>query len=138
MKQQSKVLVPNFFGEGEHLHANQLGWRKIDRQEAKSSVSKNIFNYFIEELGRNMIFYHIDSKAFYGIHAEICPTPIFRFKDLNSKYVYDKLGSQDTHDFRDGQVLYWIDKNHDVWDSVLIDGKRLEEVIQNSFIVNIN
>jgi hypothetical protein len=75
---------------------------------------------------------------FYGIHSEMCPTPVFRFKKLEAKYKYDELGEQDTHDFRDGEILYWVDKDQDVWDVVKIAGKSLEEILQNSYIVNIN
>jgi hypothetical protein len=138
MTHQSKVLIPDFFGDGDPLYANQLGWDEVEKREAKSSVSKKIFNFYIEELGRNMVFYYLGDGNFYGIHSEMCPTPVFRFKKLEAKYKYDELGEQDTHDFRDGEILYWVDKDQDVWDVVKIAGKSLEEILQNSYIVNIN
>ncbi len=139
MTEKTSVIIPDFFWEGIHLLSDQIGWREIEKREARSSVSKKIFNYYIEDLGRNMMFYYLGDGNFYGIHSEMCPTPVFRFKKVpDAKYIYLELGDQDTHDFRDGEILCWVDENHLVWDEVKIDGKSLEEVLQNSYIVNIN
>lgn len=134
-KRNHQVVKKDFFGPGENLEAWQLGWTMEYKLEAKSSVSKKIFNFFIEELGRNMIFYYLGDDNFYGIHAEICPTPVFRFKKVEAQYDYYKIGEQDTHDYYNGDILYWVDANHDIWDVVMIDGKTFEEVIQQSYIV---
>ena len=32
-----KIAIKDFYGEGEHVY--ELGWRELQRQEAKSSVS---------------------------------------------------------------------------------------------------
>lgn len=138
MTKNQRVIIPNFFGAEEPLLSSQIGWSEQEKREAKSSVSKKIFNYFIEDCGRNMMFYYIKDGNFYGIHAEICPTPVFRFKKVPAEYIYDELGDQDTHDYQSGDILCWVDKGHDIWDVVTIDGKSLEEVLQDSYIVNIS
>jgi len=56
------------------------------------------------------------------------------------EHVYkSELGWQcdcDTHD--DGQVLFSFVDAADIWDNVLIDGKRLDEVLERSFITALN
>ncbi len=137
-KRDYSVIVPNFFGEGENLEAWQLGWQPENRSETKSSVSKKIFNTYVEVCHFNMIFYYVEDGNFYGIHSENCPIPVFRFRNEDEKYIYDRLGNQDTHDYRDGELLYMVPSNKSVWRTVKIDGKSLEEVLQNSYIVNIS
>lgn len=132
------VVVPDFFGPNRPLEAWQLGWQPENRRETKTSVSKKIFNTYVAECHFNVIFYYVKDNNFYGIHAEICPTPIFRFKKEPGKFIYDELGDQDTHDYRDGEILYWVDNYSEIWDIVRIDGKSLEEVLQESYIVNIS
>ncbi len=137
-KRNHEVVVVDFFGEGKNLEAWQLGWQPENRMETKSSVSKKIFHYFVEDMARNMIFFYLGDGNFYGIHAEECPTPVFRFKKEQGVCTYDQLGDQDTHDYEDGEVLYMIPCDKSVWDTVKIDGKSLEEVLLNSYIVNIS
>jgi hypothetical protein len=138
IKRDHTVIVHDFFGEGQNLEAYQLGWNLDSKLEAKSCVSKKIFDFYIEEMGMNMIFYYVEDGNFYGIHTEICPTPFFRFKKFPCKYTNDALEGQDTHDYQDGEILYWVEENQKIWDVVKINGKSLEEVIQNSYIVVIN
>jgi len=137
-KRDHSVVLPDFFGAGENLEAWQLGWQLDCKREAKSSVSKKIFNYYIVEMGMNFVFYYVGDGNFYGIHTEICPTPVFRFSKQPAECVIDQLGYADTHDYYKNEVLYWADSWSDIWDMVKIDGKPLEEVLQNSYIVNIS
>lgn len=137
-KRNHEVVVVDFFGKDKNLEAWQLGWQQDEKVEAKSSVSKKIFHYFVENMARNMIFFYLGDGNFYGIHAEECPTPVFRFKKEEVGCIYDQLGDQDTHDFTDGEILYMVPCDKSVWDTVKIDGKSLEEILQNSYIVNIS
>lgn len=45
------VVVTNFFGEGKNLEVWQLGWQPENRRETKSSISKKIFQSYVEEGG---------------------------------------------------------------------------------------
>ena len=42
--EQRKIAVENFYGDGKHIYVDELGWRPEERQEARSSVSKEIFD----------------------------------------------------------------------------------------------
>ena len=111
----------------------------MQKRETKSSVSRKIFESYVEDWGRNLVFYYLDDGHFYGIHSEECPTPVFRFKkDLSEPFVYDQLGYGDTHNYENEEILYMVPCDQKIWDVVKIDDKSLEEVLQNSYIVNIN
>lgn len=137
-KRNHEVVVPNYFGKGKNLEAWQLGWQPENRRETQSSVSKKIFQTYIEEGHFNMIFYYLGDGNFYGIHGENCPIPVFRFNKKVSEYIDNQLGDQDTHGYRRGEILYMVPCDESVWDTVIIDGKSLEDVLQDSYIVNIS
>lgn len=133
-----EVVVPNFFGHDKNLEAWQLGWQPENRIEAKSSVSKKILNFYVEECHFNIIFFYTCDGNFYGIHSESCPIPIFRFKKDAARYKIYEIENQDTHDYEKGDILYYVTCGQELWDTVIIDGRSLEEVLQDSYIVNIS
>lgn len=137
-KKDHTVVRYNFFGKGMHLEAWQLGWDLYCKVESKSSVSKKIFDYYIQNGGMNMIFYYLGDDNFYGIHGEEIPTPIFRFKKISADYTIDEIGTQDTHSYQQQEILYMVENNQEIWSSVTINGKTMEEIIQNSYIINIS
>lgn len=134
--EQRKIAVENFYGEGEHIYVDQLGWQPEERKEARTSVSKEIFEYEVVRVGLNMSFYYLDNDTFYGIHTERLPIEV---KELPRDRTEPYIGWQcegDTHD--EGKVLYSFDKAEDLWDNVRIDGKTLEEVLERSYIMDLN
>lgn len=134
-KKDHTVVVPNFFGHGQNLEAHQLGWQLDDKLEAKSSVSKKIFNNYIEDMGMNMVFYYVDDNCWYGIHNEMCPIPFFRFKPKEGiLYPAEQLPC-DTHYFRENDILQWIDCDARAWDVIKLEDHSLEEVLQRSYIL---
>lgn len=134
--EQRKIAIENYYGEGRHIYVDQLGWQSEERMEARSSVSREIFEYEIVQVGLNLSFYYIDNDTFYGIHTERIPIEV---KELPRDRTQTYIGWQcegDTHD--DGKVLYSFERAEDIWDSVLIDGKTLEEVLERSYILALN
>jgi len=130
------IAIANFYGEGEHVYKSELGWRKSHKDEARSLVSREIFDFEVVKVGLNLAFYYIDNDTFYGIHTENTPVEV---KILPRDRTKPFLGWQcdcDTHD--DGQVLFSFVDAADIWDNVLIDGKRLDEVLERSFITALN
>ncbi len=133
--EQRKIAIVNFYGEGKHIYEDQLGWQPEERKEARSSVSKEIFDFEVVQVGLNMSFYYLDNDTFYGIHSECTP---IEFKELPRDRSERFIGWQcegDTHD--DGKVLYSFDNAEDIWDTVRIEGKTLEEVIERSYIMGL-
>ncbi len=132
------IVVPNFFGEGKNLETWQLGWQPENRSETKNSVSKRIFDTYIEVCHFNLIFYYVEDGNFYGIHGENCPRPVFRFRIDPHIYPIYQIEDQDTHNYTANEILYMVPCSENIWDSVRINGKPLEEVIPRSYIVNIS
>ena len=109
--EQRKIAVENFYGEGEHIYVDELGWRPEERNEARSSVSKEIFDFEVVEVGLNLAFYYIDNDTFYGIHSEELPIKV---KELPRDRTEPYIGWQcdgDTHD--EGKGLYSQDSCRD-------------------------
>lgn len=111
-----------------------LGWQEDTIMEAHSFVSKEIFETFVVECGLNFGFYYVDNDTFYGLHTEGIPIEFFIFeRDRTQPYIYWQC-EVDTHE--GGEVLYSFDElTMDIWDTIKIDGKSLEEVIERSIIL---
>ena len=71
-----KVVIQNFFNDGEHLYEDQLGWSKWEKKEAKSDDIKEIFDFEVVLVGLNLAFYYVDDGRFYGIHTESLPIKV--------------------------------------------------------------
>lgn len=132
-----KIVVPEFFAPGDHLYEDQLGWQESDRIDAKSPVSREIFKYYVIDIGFNFAFYYVDDDTFYGIHTERIPTEVKILpQDRNEKHLGGRCKCN-THD--DGEVLYSFDEpDMRMWDEIRINGKSLEEVIERSLILTLN
>ena len=130
------IVLENFFGDGKHLYEDQLGWQRYEREEARSNVSKEIFNFEIALVGLNIWFYYVDNDTFYAIFGELTEIELHEcLRDRNEKYLYHQFVETDWYQ---GEVLQVFDKREDVWDGVCIAGKTLEEVLQRSYIINVN
>ncbi len=132
-----RVVISNFFGEGENLYEDQLGWTQRERQEARSFVSKEIFDFEVVTAGQNLAFYYVDNDTFYGIHTEEIPIEVKILPRDNSDSPYiNSQCSGDTH--ADGEVIFSFENAEDIWNHVRIDGKTLEEFLNRSYIITLN
>lgn len=135
-EKRRKIVLPNFYGEGENIYADQLGWQLDTKQEAGSVVSREIFRFEVEEVGLNLAFYYLDDDTFYGIHRERYPIECKILpRDRSIKYIGWQCDG-DTHE--DGKVIASFDDEHEIWYNLKIDGRSLEEVIARSYIIALN
>lgn len=37
-----RIAIPDFYGAGENIYADQLGWQDAEKKEARSLISKEI------------------------------------------------------------------------------------------------
>ena len=131
-----KIALKDFYGEGRHIYEDQIGWDEQNRREARSMVSKEIYDFFVTDMGLNLGFYYIDDDTFYGIHRERYPIQVKILpRDRSEKFVGWQCEA-DTHD--DGEVIASFDDENDIWDNLRINGKTLEEVLERSYIMAIN
>ena len=130
---ERKVIIKEFFGPGQDLHEDQLGWQEEEKREARSLVSKDVFDTEVVKIGWNLTFYYVDNDTLYGIHAEELPTPVKLLpRDRDEPYIHWQFKS-DTHE--DCPVIASFEDPREIWDNLKIDGKSLEEVLERSFIV---
>ncbi len=138
MELKNKVVIPDFFDEGKHLYADELGWQPNHKTESHSIVSKEIFECFIVGCRMNLSFYYVDNDTFYGLHTEGNPIEFkILHRDKTRPYI-DWQCDGDTHD--EGQTLYTFsfEDADKIWDTIKIDGKSLEEVLERSYIMCLN
>lgn len=136
IEKNRKIVVKDFYGPGEHIYEDDLGWSMNEKREAGSLVSKKIFDFEVVEVGLNLGFYYVDDDTFYGIHTEQYPIECKILpRDRTKKYIGWQC-KVNTHD--DGIVIASFDDEHDIWDNLRINGKSLEEVIARSYIMALN
>lgn len=52
-----EIAVRDYWGQGKHIYKDELGWFEGDRMEARSNVSREVFEYNMS-IGRNLTFYY--------------------------------------------------------------------------------
>ena len=131
------IAIKDFRGPGQHVYEDELGFREKMLSQARTLVSREAFRYHVEEVGLNLAFYYPETDTFYGIHTESIP---IRVKILPrhrnwSDYISWQCES-DTHD--DGEVIATFSSASEIWDGLVINGKKFEDVILNSYITALN
>ena len=136
LKKERKIVLKDFYGEGEHIYEDMLGWIEENKREARSSVPKEIYDFYVTRAGLKLGFYYLDDDNFYGINREICPYKVSILpRDRSEKYIGWQC-EVDAHD--EGEVIASFDDVNDIWDNLRINGKTLEEVLERSYIMAIN
>ena len=142
--EQRKIVIKDFDGPRQHLYEDMLGWQYDNKEEVKSSVSRVIFEKYVIDWSHNFSFYYVDNDTFYGFHAQ--GNPIY-FKKLARDRSKPYIGWQcdgDPHPNDGEEILgvYEVPVDSDdetawrtMWDTIKIDDKSLEEVIQRSYII---
>ena len=136
-KSERKIIIPDFHAPGEHLYEDQLGWRKEDREEARSNVSKEIFEYAVIRVGWNLTFYYVDNDRFYQIFGECSPIEMIEPpRDRTEPHILWQ--SEPCVTPFDWTHLQTFGRDEDVWDDLRIDGKPFNEIMERSYIVELN
>ena len=136
LKKNRKIVLPDFYGKGEHVYDDDLGWRPEMKEEARCLTSKGNFDYHVVAVGLNLAFYYLDDDTFYGIHTEQYPIEVKILPRDRSKEFLGWQCKANTHD--DGEVIVSFDDENDIWDNLKIGGKSLEEVLRRSYIMALN
>ena len=134
---QRKIAIKDFYGKGQHVYEDEMGFDQQHKSEARSLVAREVFRYHVDEVGLNLAFYYPHTDTFYAIFKDVWPV---RVKTLpRDRRRSDFIGWQcdcDPHD--EDQLIATFDDISEVWDGLKIDGKDFEEVIMNSYIVALN
>ena len=132
-----EIAIPNYWGKGKHVYRDELGWSDEDRREARSNVSREIFEYNMS-IGRNLTFYFIDNDTFYEFfgeldHIELVKPP----RDMNEEDIGWQCDSA-SHYPTECELVQRYERDEDIWPNTLIDGKSLDYVLDHSFFVELN
>ena len=132
-----EIASPNYWGKGKHVYRDELGWSDEDRREARSNVSREIFEYNMS-IGRNLTFYFIDNDTFYEFfgeldHIELVKPP----RDMNEEDIGWQCDSA-SHYPTECELVQRYERDEDIWPNTLIDGKFLDYVLDHSFFVELN
>lgn len=140
---KGKVIVEKFLKEyKEHaIYESDLGWNERNAADAGFTESSKIFYYYIVEVGFNLSFYYVDDGNFYTIETELEPDIEVRRIDKDPNWdgeylLHSVIGAGSTN--APGEILYIIHRREDIWDTVKINGKLLEEVLSRSVILEMD
>lgn len=133
---ERQIAIPDFYGLGKHIYEDELGWNNYAKSEARSFISRDIFECVVVDMGLNLSFYYVDNDTFYGLHTESIPIEL---KILPRNRDEEFVGWQcngDTHS--SGEVLYSFDEQSmKMWETIRIDGKPLDEILERSYIIGL-
>lgn len=142
----NEILVPNFFKVGyngdKSIRKCDLGWSESTKRDAQSDYSETIFRYIVEIVGLNILFYYIKDKQFYTIETEKSPIEIRRLypnPSWDGKYEINKAGCNGMpYTNSDGEVIASFNDPTEIWDNLKIGGTPIGDVLDNSFIVEMD
>lgn len=140
------ILVPNFFRVGYNgdktIRKCDLGWSESTKRDAQSDYPESIFRYIVEIVGLNILFYYLQDRQFYTIETEKQPIEVRRIypnPNWDGKYEINKAGKNgNPYTNSDGKVLATFDDPTKIWNNLKIDGVAIGDVIDNSFIVEMD
>lgn len=137
MDRTRKIAIPDFYGYGEHVYTDELGFRQEMKAEARSLVAREVFKDQVEEVGLNLAFYDPVTDKFYGIHRENvpCVVKILPRNFNESPYIGWQCDS-DTHD--EGEIIASFDDITCLWDNLRINNEPFEKVLLRSYITALN
>lgn len=133
MQIERRIAYRDFYGSGEHIYEDRLGFTADIRDEMRSNVTHDIFVYALGILGYEMGFFYLCNETYYFIATMEDPIQVVELpRDLNeSRFV----GWQCVVDnYSIGKVLATYDNVEELWENFRIDGKSLEEVIPHSYL----
>lgn len=131
------IAIADFYGKGNHIYEDELGWTASYRLDAHSNVSKEIFEHLVLKIGWDLTFYYIDNDTFYEVfgeftHVEFVKPP----RDRSQEFLCDQCPA--SHWPNECEIIKTFDRNEDVWPGIVIDGHPLDEVLERSYIVELS
>lgn len=143
---ERKILIQNFWKVGNNgdrnLYEDDLGWNDGSRKDAMSDNSENIFRYYVEEVGLNVLFYWLTDKSFYAIKTENTPIDVVRISpnpNWDGKCELAKAGSDSGPTTAScGVIIQTFDDPSEIWSNLKISGIPLEKVLEQSVIIEMD
>ena len=137
MDKEKGLIVDNWMEFHPVINKVDLGWSEECIRDAMSEDPKEIFNYFWQNFF-SIIFYYVDDGNFYELFMESNPPKLWRIPKIegwDGKYIGRQI-LWESH--QEGEVLYEFDDDTDLWETLKIGGKSIGEVLERSYIAEIN
>ena len=143
-----KIIKENFWNVGNNgdrnLYEEDLGWNsgKNMVEDAQSDYPEDIFRYYVEIVGLNVLFYWAEDENFYTIETEKDPIEIRRIypnPDYKGISEYSKAGSGlGPSTSSAGEIIATFDDPTKIWNEMKISGVSLSEVFKRSVIITLD
>lgn len=131
------ISILNYWGNGEHVYKDELGWSNEERREARSNVSREIFEYNMS-IGRNLTFYFIDNDTFYEFFGELQHVVLAKPpRDMSEEYIGWQC-DEGSHYPPECELVQSYSSDEEIWNNTIIDGKTLDYVLDHSYFVELN
>lgn len=137
MEKITKVVIDNWMESHPVITTEELGWSEECILDAMSEDPKEIFDFFCRNFF-SIIFYFIDDGNFYELFFESDPHKFWRIpkqKNWDGEFVGRQI-RWENHE--EGEVLFEFDDDTDLWNELKIDGKSIGEVLERSYIAEID
>ena len=137
MEKEMKVVIDNWMEFHPVITNAELGWSDECIRDAMSEDPKEIFNYFWKNFF-SIIFCYVEDGNFYELFMESNPHKFWRIPKIGSwdgKFIGRQI-LWESH--REGNVLYEFDDDTDLWETLKIGSKPIGEVLERSYIAEIN
>ena len=135
--EKEKVIMDNWMEFHPVITETDLGWSEECVRDAMSEDPKEIFDYFWRNFF-SIIFYYVDDGNFYELFMESDPHKFWRIPKLETwdgKFIGRQIMWENHHE---GEVLSEFTDDTDLWNTLKIDGKPIGEVLERSYIAEID
>ena len=107
-----------------------------------TDYTENIFRYYVEIVGLNILFYWLEDKNFYVIKTEKTPIEVVRIAlnpNWDGKCELSKAASDlGPTTASEGEVLQTFDDPTEIWSNLSINGIPIEKVLEQSAIIEMD
>lgn len=134
MKIIRQIAIRDFYGSGEHIFKDQMGFTADVRDGMHSNVTKEIFLYAMGKLNYEMSFYYMVNETYYFIATMESPIQILTLpRDTRLSRFIGWQCVPDAYEY--GTVIATYDSIPELWEKFRIGDKSLEEIIPDSYIL---
>ena len=132
------IVIKDFYNCGKHLYQDELGWGQYEKREAKSNNTKDIYDHIVGIVGLNVSFFYVGDKNFYAIFTEQAPIAVklLKYNNPEAEWLYQKRSDTNPHS-KDCIIMGKYNTAEDIWNNFTIDGKHLDEILENSRILDV-
>lgn len=135
-KLKSNFWHPTQWDDDTHLYLDELGWNDAAQSDAHATDSWNIFRFYLEHYGFDLVLYLVEFDEFYYIDNIECKQvlKLANRPDWDGKYILDRVEISSCPEI-EPEVIFEYREVKDLWDHLQIHGLSMEEIIDKSVVM---